>query len=1456
MPLDGGRLIHAWPEHRVDTVGRAGQTIAELIAEANGGHLDPMMVDHGRVLIGDDVIPARLWHVVRPKAGSVVVFRLVPQGGNALRIVLMLAIVVAAAYLGPLAAGAIGFTTAAVGAAGAAAAAGVATGVISAAGMMLLNALIPQRMPSLNTRQPSQVYSISGGRNTAAPWGVVPVVLGRHRMPPLYLARVYTEVVGQSQYFRLYFIWGYGPLRVEDMRIGETLLADFDDVEVEHREGLPDDAPVTLYPGQVFEEALSIHLDDNGEWNVRRTEPDTDEISIDISFSQGLVKYDKQKGTPKVTSAEFEIQMQRVGDAAWVPILTRDIEEKRQEPFRIGHRWKPDSRGQFDVRIRRLNEETADIRSRMDWTALRSIRAEEPFNFPFPVCRTAMRIRAQNQLQGVIDTLTGIVNSRCLDWDQASGTWITRETSNPASLYRYMHQHPANPRRRTDAQLDLPGLQDWHEHCVALGMEYNRVHDFEASVDDARKDIAAAGHASPTLVEGRRGVFIDRPQSIVRQLITPKNSWGFQGQRVYRDRLDAWRVRFSDRESDWSPNAERLVYAPGVDPLTATEFEQIEFPGITDPARLWLDGQRRLLDLQKRANSYTVNMDWEHLFVRRGDLVRLAHDVLAADIATGRVKAVHADLSPVVLVLTEPVTMQAGKLYVARFRLQDTTELVRSVVTMPGTANAVRLVGSGYLPMVGDLFTFGEADRDSREMIVKDIERAEHESARLTLVDYAPEIYEAEAMTPPPWVPRQPQRDNDVPAPPRIIAISSGDATQTVGQDGTVLSPVTVGIAPGGGGRPAAAQFELRHRPAGSLQQWISIIVEATSAAIRILGYSPDDQIEMQVRSISGAGRPSPWAPITALTYLVLGRTIVPPDVATFTVTRLPTGVRQFNWTYADPEGDGLPTDLTGVRIRYRAGTWSNYADLNPLHSGTLPAAPWETAEPGPAGTYTFGAVAANRSDLQSATAKLITVDLGPGITVPPPSITTPAGPIGNTNPLIVGKAEPLASVKVYVDGVQAPGTAAADLAGNWSMQLSGLAAGSRTITASQTVSGASSGPSNPVVLVVQWQDPDASGHADFKGNRGWLLGATTALTAIFGTITTSAQLVTMADGSLKAIAANTLPLSDLGLEVWEARTNRLAHHNAAPTGITGVTPSGAGTAGGLTATDATATMGAGSALAAVRTGGTLTGFVYMLDNSTGVGDATATIAGTVTDTTAHTASVFVRGDNGRVEIGGVAVNTFAASAIWTRLSGTRTPAVATEQMRIVAPAGKVVYFILAQLEKGAFATSPIIVAGAAATRNVPDIRRTLGADFNSVEGFIGTRSKVAAGVTGNGVVVSIRAADTSNWHYLQWIGSTTLRSNTQVGGANTGGPIDRTGLAGTTVQQSVYGFKAGDFAHAVGGAAPGVDTAGAVPTGTPASLRIGDVGTVNGVIEQVKWGAAKPSNAAIQSKSGWTLAA
>jgi hypothetical protein len=154
----------------------------------------------------------------------------------------------------------------------------------------------------------------------------------------------------------------------------------------------------------------------------------------------------------------------------------------------------------------------------------------------------AVRIKATGQINGVVNNLNADVTRIAPDWDHATDTWITRPTRNPASLYRYVLQSPANARPKPDAEIDLAALQSWHEYCAAKGLCYDRVHDFEASLFGVLRDVAAAGRATPRDSGTRWTVAVDRPQTLVVGHVTPRNSWGFQGERAYLQPPDAFRV--------------------------------------------------------------------------------------------------------------------------------------------------------------------------------------------------------------------------------------------------------------------------------------------------------------------------------------------------------------------------------------------------------------------------------------------------------------------------------------------------------------------------------------------------------------------------------------------------------------------------------------------------------------------------------------------------------------------------------------------------------------------------------------------------------------------------------------------------------------------------------------------------------------------------------------------------
>jgi len=579
-----------------------GTTLAEMIA---GVQPDPLLVRYAHVFVGDHYVPRAHWRLVRPRAGATVTVRVVPQGGgggagkkNPLRTVLTIAVIAgAAAFGGPLGA-ALGISEtagASLGLAAGALQAAVGGAVISVVGGLLINAIAPPPRPKLPVlsrtagERESPTLFISGARNRANPFGVVPRPLGRHRMVPPFGATPFTEIVGDDQYLRLLFVWGHGPLDITDLRIGETPIASFADVEVETRQGYPTDPPLTLYTDDVFEDQLAITLTQAAGWQLRTTQPLADEISIDVTFPRGLARFD-DRGNKQTQGVDFEVESSPAGANSWTPRGAITVNARRTSAIRRGLRWFAGG-GQYDVRIRRTTPDTSSSRifDTLVWTALRTIANRDPVAMP-GLAKTAVRIKATDQLSGVVDSFNGVVHSIVPDWDPGSQTWIARATSNPASLYREVLQGAANARPLPDSRLDLVNLQDWHEKNAAEGRAFNMVIDFASSVRETLADIAAAGRAAPSIRDGKWGVVIDEPKPAPVQHFTPRNSWGFSAAKAFPDLPHAFRVRFVNREADWRQD-ERIVYDDGFDASNASRFEGLDLPGITDATQVWKDAR-------------------------------------------------------------------------------------------------------------------------------------------------------------------------------------------------------------------------------------------------------------------------------------------------------------------------------------------------------------------------------------------------------------------------------------------------------------------------------------------------------------------------------------------------------------------------------------------------------------------------------------------------------------------------------------------------------------------------------------------------------------------------------------------------------------------------------------------------------------------------------------------------
>jgi len=320
-------------------------------------------------------VPEELHRLTSVKDGAVLILWPVPQDDDVIKAVAVIAVAVVA----PVAAGAIATSY------GLGATATLAIGAgIAAAGNLAINALIPPQRPEAPSTPESfnRLNAVTGTSNRVASFQPIPRLYGEFRyFPPIPMtARPFTEIEGDKQYFRMMLCLGYGPLEIggtkvgkghskitqddtlsgDPIRIGETDISLFEDVEFEI--GRPDQ--MTLYSDQVIEinpafTTRNSTFDDggtgtrsDGQFAIRTTEPDTDEISLDIA---GRLFSTNDKAKTRNAKVRFKVEYREVGATDF--LVANDnfvISSSKKETVREGFRFKVDT-GQYEVKLTRVS---------------------------------------------------------------------------------------------------------------------------------------------------------------------------------------------------------------------------------------------------------------------------------------------------------------------------------------------------------------------------------------------------------------------------------------------------------------------------------------------------------------------------------------------------------------------------------------------------------------------------------------------------------------------------------------------------------------------------------------------------------------------------------------------------------------------------------------------------------------------------------------------------------------------------------------------------------------------------------------------------------------------------------------------------------------------------------------------------------------------------------------------
>jgi sulfur carrier protein ThiS len=1075
-----------------------GLTIAEIVERAE---IPAVYRPYIVASVDGHAVPSDWWAHVRPKTG--VVLRAVPQGGggdkDVTRSVLLIGVSIASAGVAAAAASA-GYGAFAQGALGA---------VTSLVGRQLINEVAPPARPNdrgggISDEAPT--FSIQGARNKLNPYGVVPRVYGTHRVVPPYAAKPFTEVDGDDQYLRLLFVWGYGPLLLDNVRIGETAIEDYEDVEIESVQGFSGDGVPRLYSDTVDEQSLSIQLDESDGFQTRTTNSGADELSIDITFPNGLFRLNSDGSTSSLTvqvSIEFAVKdsnnwlaggpksvssqtatvptaesgdnsdaaftvkarqrhnvMIDRGDGSvrfasgantggfgaspeapppplWgykvaevtsvsdgtlenlvnvsnpsgvtgfnvtqgtnsddidvasgsIPATIIVTTEATRNPVRRNMRFRVpagDEGKQFDVRLRRDTADRTD-NTEVDtvvWSKLRAIENQSPVNMD-GVALTALRIRATDQLNGIIDQFNGVVSSILPDKDSGPNSFVSSVSTTAASAFRDVLTGDANEYAVSTSRVDDDKLLEWAQFSIDNELDFWFVFDKETTVADALDKIAASARASKTLVDGKWSVTIDQKQDTPKALVTPRNARNMSMERRYVDKIHAIRARFPNRDADYQTD-EIIVYnddynADGSGGKTAaTRFERMDFPGLTSEKEIYRTARYFLAVDELRPETYTFDMDIEYLAFKRGDRIQYADDAVLISSGYGRVKATVQDTNSdtTEFTLDGEINLTGGDDIVARYRQADGTVQERDLVD-PGTNTTTDTftfdtpVSSANAPAVDDLVVIGVSTEETTPLLVQSIRPTDDFNAKITAKNYDSAVYDANSEAIPAFDPRITTSSEYVlerPPQPTVENIRSDETALTYGPDGTLVNRIVVEVTvPSNNEQRDAAFVQLRYRKSGSEGQFESVTAETTQGIVAARDVDTGVDYELQVRSLTRDGVASSYV-VAANAHTVIGKTTKPPDPDTFDVVVQADGTRELTFTLVN-----APPDLAGFDIRFISGSSTDYDAMETLTpQGRLVFSPFETNQI-PSGLHSFGVKAVDTLGNYSENALFIEQDL------------------------------------------------------------------------------------------------------------------------------------------------------------------------------------------------------------------------------------------------------------------------------------------------------------------------------------------------------------------------------------------------------------------------------------------------------------------------------------------------
>ena len=589
------------------------------------------------------------------------------DGSDPLRIILLIAVIFVSVLYGPQAGGsllkAFGASASTVATYGAA----VGTALISLGGSLLINAVLPP--PGLtgpspaNSGNPATVYNINAQGNAARLEQVIPVIYGTHLVYPDFAARPYTEFIENDQYLYELFVIGLGEYDVQEVRIEDTNIDQFKEVDWKVYDAYK---PILPYTGEWYNgiesnrlfvrthvvtasEVNNLELEIQNEWfgpfAVVSSIFKIEKFSVDIVFPN-LARIDND-GNPRNIGVGYEIEYREIDEGGraqgnYVTAYNGDISNATLDPVRRTFSFDV-LLARYEVRMRRTTPKSDNSRDRttMYWAALKGYVAEsgytladptDPNNLKKDLTLLAVKIRANSNISGTSSRKINCIVTRkirILEVDDLDNrTWsVPKPTTNIAwALADICTSHYGG--QLSYNRINQEKLFDLSEIWAERGDSFNAVFDRKLSLWEALTSIARTGRSLPVMLGGTVSFIRDDLRTIPSALFSSQNILKDSLTSSYivpsDDIVDKVSMRYFEQKT-WQSTIVEVANVDGEDSKSVLSPE-VHIFGVTSKAQAEREGVYLVRTNKLRRKTISFETELEGALVTYGDDIILSHD--------------------------------------------------------------------------------------------------------------------------------------------------------------------------------------------------------------------------------------------------------------------------------------------------------------------------------------------------------------------------------------------------------------------------------------------------------------------------------------------------------------------------------------------------------------------------------------------------------------------------------------------------------------------------------------------------------------------------------------------------------------------------------------------------------------------------------------------------------------